>query len=213
MPELIAVASPVAVVNAMTDRPLAPELVAVALPPPIVSAPTPLLTLPELVAVALPPVFVTAWSNPPVIVPEFVAVALPPRNVAALTSPLSLPVLVAVALPPFVVTASMPPTLAPELFTVALPPPVVSDSKALAVPVLLVVAFWFAPTALLRKNGAVPELVQLMSLVVVVHMNCADAGEVADKARIETAAGQHNACVNAKSAVPRPGTRRFHTER
>src|ERR1700687_1176073 len=100
------------------------------------------------------------------------------------------PVLVAVALPPAAVVANAPPTFVPELFTVALPPPVVSDSKALAVPLLVVVAFWLAPAAVLRKKGAVPELVQLMSLGVVVHMNCALAGELTNSGMAEIVAAQ-----------------------
>jgi hypothetical protein len=106
-------------------------------------------------------------------------------------------------LPPAIVTANAPPTFVPELPTTALPPPVVCDSNALAVPEFVVVAFWFAPAAVLRKKaGAVPELVQVLSLGVVVHTNCADAGELADSASAENAAAQHNGFVDAKRAAP-----------
>jgi hypothetical protein len=91
--------------------------------------------------------------------------------------------------------------LVPELVTVALPPPVVCEAKPLAVPELVVVAFWFAPAALLVKGvGAVPELVQVLSVTVVVQMNCAEAGELANSAMAETVAAQHSALAEAKAA-------------
>jgi hypothetical protein len=92
--------------------------------------------------------------------------------------------------------------LMPELLTAALPPPVVCDSKALAVPEFVVVAFWFAPAAMLRKKaGAVPELVQVLSLGVVVHINCAKAGELTGSTSAESAAAQHNGFVDANRAA------------
>jgi hypothetical protein len=144
-----------------------------------------------------------AWRLPPVIVPELFALALPPATVTALKSPVSLPVLVAVALPPAVVAANAPPKFVPELVSAALPPPVVSDSKALAVPLLVVVAlafrFWPACGALLRKKvGCVPELVQVLSVGVTVHMNCAEAGETDSS---DTAAAQQKGVVEANRAA------------
>jgi hypothetical protein len=49
----------------------------------------------------------------------------------------------------------------------------------------------------------VPELVQLMSLAVVAHMNCAAAGELAKSAMAETVAAQHSALAEAKSCACR----------
>jgi hypothetical protein len=62
---------------------------------------------------------------------------------------------------------------------------VVTDANPLAVPELVVVAFWFVPVAVLVKGvGALPELVQVSGLLVGgVHINCAEAGELANIAR------------------------------
>lgn len=118
---------------------------------------------------------------------------IPPKPVLLLE-------LVTVALPPLMVTATIPfATLLLELVAVAFPPPVVCDAKPLAVPVLIVVAFWFVPAALLGKvAGAVPELVQVLSAAVIVHRNCADAGELADMVSNESAAAQPSGGADAK---------------
>ncbi len=130
---------------------------------------------------ALPPPPVDASTMPPAI-PELVAVALPRACATASTLPVllpALPELFAVALPPLVVNAVISPLrLMPVLVVVALPPPSVCDVNPLAVPELVVVAFWFAPAAsLVKAAAAVPEFVQLMSLGVIVQTNCAEAGE------------------------------------
>ena len=178
---------------------MVPELLALALPAPSVSATTPPALLPLLIAVALPLPCVRAsrklkfpaLASP--IVPELLAMASPLTSVSATTSlkawpmPVSFPVLVTVALPPPApVCAKMPfAILLPELVAVATPPPVVCDANPLAVPELVVVAFWFVPVAVLVKSvGALPELVQVSgSLVGGVHINCAEAGELANIAR------------------------------
>lgn len=135
--------------------------------------------LPELVAVALPVKTVRARILLPMLLPELVATALPPSNVTAAMLPVLVPELVAVALPPAVVCATTPPVSLPVLVAVALPPPSVCEVKRLAIPEFVVVAFWFAPAAsLVNAVGAVPELVQLMSLGVVVQTNCDKAGEL-----------------------------------
>jgi hypothetical protein len=75
---------------------------------------------------------------------------------------------------------------------------VVAEAKPGAVPVFVVVAPWFVPVALFVSGaGAVPELV----LVGEVHTNCADAGELADKAKTDSVAVAHSARVNAKADV------------
>jgi hypothetical protein len=61
----------------------------------------------------------------------------------------------------------------------------------------------------LRKKGAVPELVQLMSLGVVVHMNCVEAGELANSAMAETVAAQQTARL-ANAGAHRRATPRSH---
>src|SRR5436305_230068 len=109
--------------------------------------------MPVLVTAALPE-FASSTMGP--MVPELSTVALPPARANAAVQGL-LPVLVAVALPP----------------------PSVCEVKRLAIPEFVVVAFWFAPPAsLVNAVGAVPELVQLMSLGVVVQTNCDKAGEL-----------------------------------
>src|SRR6266568_6379236 len=109
---------------------------------------------------------------------------MPPVMVTGLNT--LFPELTTVALPKFV--AAPTPLLVPELVAVASPPIpfVTAITDSALVPELVVVAFWFAPSALLRRKGALPELVQLMSLGVVVHMNCAEAGELAKSAMAET---------------------------
>src|SRR5690349_15538010 len=92
--------------------------------------------------------------------------------------------------------------LVPELVTLALPPPMVCEAKPLAVPGLVVVAFCVAPVALLVKGaGAVPEFVQVRSVAVVVQINCAEAGELAESASVASAAAQHKGVVDAKRAA------------
>jgi hypothetical protein len=67
---------------------------------------------------------------------------------------------------------------------VALPPPFVTDVKPIAVPefvvVALALAFWPACGVILGKKApAFSELVQVLSVAVVVQANCAAAGELA----------------------------------
>ena len=76
--------------------------------------------------------------------PELMTVASTP---SAVIRPLLLPEFITVAVPRAMARAAMSVLLVPELIAVALPPPVVSDRKPLAVPELVIVAFWFAPFA------------------------------------------------------------------
>src|SRR5437763_1588480 len=158
--------------------------------------------MPELVTAALPE-FASSTMGP--LVPELITVALPPASANTAMLPVLVPELVAVALPPALVCATTPPVSLPVLVAVALPPPSVCEVKRLAIPEFVVVAFWFAPPAsLVNAVGAVPELVQLMSLGVVVQTNCDKAGELVNamtKDRIPIPAHAH--CRRMKSPLRR----------
>jgi hypothetical protein len=151
--------------------------------------------VPELVAVALPPAFVCAMNAPPVLLPELVTVALPPAFVCA----------------------KKPPVLLPEFVEVALPPPFVTDVKPTAVPefvvVALALAFWPACGAILGKKApAVPELVQVLSVAVIVQANCAEADE-AESANKASVAVEQSACVNAEAGATQRCASRAHGRR
>jgi hypothetical protein len=61
-------------------------------------------------------------------------------------------------------------------------------AKTLAVPELVVVAFWFVPFAVLTNwDVVVPALLQATSVAVVVQTNCAEAGERARSANAANA--------------------------
>jgi hypothetical protein len=130
--------------------------------------------------------------------PELMTVASTP---SAVIRPLLLPELITVAVPPAMVRAAMAVLLVPELIAVALPPPVVSETNTLAVPELVVVAFWFVPFAVLTNwDVTVPALLQLTSVAVVVQTNCAEAGERARSANAANAIAESVAASDRRHA-------------
>jgi hypothetical protein len=132
-------------------------------------------TDPRLIALATPLPSLTVLNWPP-IVPSLNPVAFP-LNANVSTKPPTEPWFVVAASPLVAAVVLMSVPTEPELVVVALPVfPVVVVIDVVTVPELLVVTF------LLRSKlfslAAVPVFVQVTSVAVLVHMNCADAGEI-----------------------------------
>jgi hypothetical protein len=131
-------------------------------------------TDPWLIALATPlPSFVVLKLLP--MVPSLNPVAFP-LNANVSTMPPTVPWFVVAASPLVAAVVLMSVPTEPVLVVVALPVlPVVVEIVVVTVPELLVVTF------LLRSKlfslAAVPLFVQVTSVAVLVHMNCADAGE------------------------------------
>src|SRR5579862_2957837 len=86
------------------------------------------------------------------------------------------PELVALAEPPPLVETCKNWLIVPELVALALPPALEKlSTDPLTVPELLTVAFWVVVAS--AKVPLVPELVQVWVLPLVLHANCAQAGD------------------------------------
>jgi hypothetical protein len=170
--------------GASVDSELAvPKFVSVALLKTLVTEKMP-PTDPLLIALATPPLSFVVLKLPPM-VPSLNPVAFP-LSVNVVTEPPAEPWLVVEALPLVAAKVSMSVPTEPVLVVVALPLfPVVVEIDVVTVPELLVVTFLLRSKLL--SLAAVPLFVQVTSVAVVVHMNCADAGDIPAIAKMLTA--------------------------